>query len=721
MASRKISIKEKIKVAQLVALGIAIFSAMFVALVISFFSSYSSVKKQWVHDTKKVHQNLENYERIIENHAVPSLYAVEKYLVENGETQESLNKARINFGLDGIFLINKEGKHHSVSHQTCFVDLVGTDHWYSFNLLDLDPSYKKMQSHDSFSKVVSTPIKWIYKCKPSKIVFGWSNALQKYIEIYYTIESFRHMLSSLEDDNPSILEITVANPNKMILISTTSSYNEQTEKVESIASIGNTEVKSELDKTCIYSAPDSAIESQDTYADKENIDRVNSDYYYSVNATFDNSKIIHSTFTNITLIALAILIMFAIAYMMISRSISPIVTSIIKFEQKIKEKRSDNFIFNNEKDEIENLHHNFDLLVSDNMRFQKQNNEFIQDMKEMVGSASLSLHQLKHSVESLNGAAQDKKTEISYTLENIITNLKSFFEEGSKDKVSRLFDSVNEARCSLLLLNENIFLHFPDNLNMTFVNLNANNTSAVLENIVSNAIEAKASRIDIYVKQIRDFIQVDIIDNGDPFPDWVVLMVNRNGRSKKKKSSERGMGIGLNETKNILWSAGGSIRIDKEKKKVELQFPIAPSPSWYLHNIDLDGINKLVVIDDTPQIGATIEKLLPSTYKLQLFDSPESFLVSFKEIESNTIYLVDYSFIGTKKTGVDIINEANLGKNAVLLTETLFKRIDKNYPNIKIMPKSRLHEKPFINIKNKVNQDDNRNYSKITCDEYDNV
>lgn len=164
MAFRNNSIKAKLNRIQNVALLVSLVGSLLLTLIVSFAISRHRRVNQWEQDVHQVHKSLDIYEENISTHANPTLYAVEQFLIESGLNQESLDKARREFRLNGIFLISKDGHHHSFTHETCFSDLIKTEHWDNFNLLELDPSYIRMQNQKSFETVVSTPIKWLYKC-----------------------------------------------------------------------------------------------------------------------------------------------------------------------------------------------------------------------------------------------------------------------------------------------------------------------------------------------------------------------------------------------------------------------------------------------------------------------------------------------------------------------------------------------------------------------------
>ena len=241
--------------------------ASIAAVILSGFFSYCASQRrlvsQWEKKNQDIHKSLESYEKNIELQAVSSLYAVENFLYERGATQETLNFARETLSLDGIFLIDADGKHHMFSHGSCFQSLPNTKHWHDFNLLSIDPSYKKMQANPSFKTIESTPIKWLFECSPSKIIFGWSSKINKYIEVYYSVSSFESILGNLKTSS-SASEISISNPSQSIIATTNPNLDIQNHKLPTIP-IGESKTTSGFWETSIISSPASAFNTKDTY------------------------------------------------------------------------------------------------------------------------------------------------------------------------------------------------------------------------------------------------------------------------------------------------------------------------------------------------------------------------------------------------------------------------------------------------------------------------
>ncbi|MFK7822566.1 MAG: ATP-binding protein [Oligoflexales bacterium] len=521
------------------------------------------------------------------------------------------------------------------------------------------------------------------------------------VELYYTIESFEKILGSLKSYSPSLVDVIVTNPVGNVLVTTNSSFSDSESDIKfPTAHMGETRTVFDFDKTKIFAASKEAFNTNDTYANEENIDRNSTPYFYSVLSTYDNSKILTDSLTLFFSIAMILLILFMLLRVGISKSINPIVQNIEHFASEIKTRRRDNFVFDDRLDEIENLHGNFQLLLSERANIQKQRNEDVRSLKMLTSETSIKLHNLKFHVTRIPSDGNKEKNDICYILESVIENLNSFASNGSQDKMSLLYDSLYEIVCSFMDEDPNIKLEFPQELNNTFINIDANNISGIVENLITNAYNVNASKVIVTVFKQENDIIVRVTDDGDPFPNSTIHLVKHHVKTQGT-SSKHGMGIGLKETKNILWGIGGGMKISEKPKYIEVKIPIAPIPSWYLQTIDMNNIKKVVVTDDDHLLRDTLKKLIGPYCDVVFYESPESFLGDFKSAEPNTLYITDYCFYRSKLNGIDMINQANIQRSSIILTGTLFKRIEKNYPVIKIYPKSRLSENSFSNLKGK--------------------
>ena len=694
MAQRPMSIKEKITKAVNKGFLFSLFTSVALTLALSLVVSVSRSTSQWKHEAQQVHKSLEIWESNLNAHAKTALYSIEKYLVEHGLNDQSLDDARKTFGIDGIFLIDQHGKHHSFTHETCYKDLKQTEHWYSFNLLKIDPSYVKMQKSKSLSQIIDTPIKWIYKCEASKIIFGWSNELQMYIEIFYTIASFRPILENIKSANPNNNQITVTNSIGNILISTDDDVDLDSQKVT--IEKDSTDFKLGPIHTEIYASAKSAFESKDTFSDEESADRESDEYYYNVISVFNNSQIIKELFSYFFLVLFVLLVLLWFLNRNISSAFAPIIKSIHTFSDEIKSKRGDNFFISENLDEIEVLQENFNLLFEERAQIQKQRSEDIRRLKSTLSETAIKLHNLKFLVSRIPSDNETKKNSICYILESTIKILKSYFDENSHEKYSHLFDSMHGVICSFVEEDPKIDLVFPKNLEHAFVGLNANIVSGIVENLVSNSYESEASKVRVVVSKKGRFISIRVSDNGAEFPkDLFKLIKKEDVRTSPK---EEGMGIGLHETFNILKNVKGKIKINEKPKYVEILLPIVQSPAWYLKFIDMSSTSKVVLVDDEIEVYNELKEILGNRIEICYYKSPEEFLESFKSADKNTLYAIDYCFFDSNMNGIDLITKTNLGKNSILLTASLFKRIEKGYPDIKIYSKSRLSVDSFINI-----------------------
>lgn len=158
---------------------------------------------------------------------------------------------------------------------------------------------------------------------------------------------------------------------------------------------------------------------------------------------------------------------------------------------------------------------------------------------QMITRNSLRINQL---ISDLLNAT--KFTELQFLKENLITIIE---------------DTLRQAADSLVLKHVKVTKHF-EKPNL-YVFAEKNKLQIALFNILINAIEAlpdEGGEINIEVTQIESKIKISIADNGEGMSEDLIQNLFEPYYTKKNK----GNGLGLTNTQNIILNHKGSIRVE---------------------------------------------------------------------------------------------------------------------------------------------------------------
>lgn len=202
----------------------------------------------------------------------------------------------------------------------------------------------------------------------------------------------------------------------------------------------------------------------------------------------------------------------------------------------------------------------------------------------------------------------------------------------------------------------------------------------VISNLINNSVEALGKKGSVLVKLTREAkrVVIKINDNGAGIAPEILSRLGQKGETHGKAG---GSGLGLYHAKAMLESWGGDLAIESERGKgttVSLTLPVVEPPVWFVSALELEAGSTIVVLDDDTSIHqiwdgrfAALEAVQKGL-KILHFSTPETFRTWVKaegQAEpSKTIYLADYELLGYKETGLSLIEELGLGKQAILVT-----------------------------------------------------
>ena len=213
-----------------------------------------------------------------------------------------------------------------------------------------------------------------------------------------------------------------------------------------------------------------------------------------------------------------------------------------------------------------------------------------------------------------------------------------------------------------------------------FVNVQRTELKCILLNIMNNAVEALAGagresgQIDVGVVESEGLVRISIKDNGPGIEAAVLPQLGARGLSIGKNGS--GSGLGLHHAKLMTTVWGGTLNIDSQLDQgttVTITLPAAPTPAWFLAEIQLPLNGKVVVLDDDANIGLVWKRRFSSVKfgadSFTSFTQGDDFkaLVRAEPLD-DIVYLVDYELNGQGQNGIGIIEELGIADNSILVT-----------------------------------------------------
>ena len=223
-----------------------------------------------------------------------------------------------------------------------------------------------------------------------------------------------------------------------------------------------------------------------------------------------------------------------------------------------------------------------------------------------------------------------------------------------------------------------------------------------VSNILNNAVEAigeMGGKIEAVCEIKGGNAVLTISDNGKGMSQSAVQRLGRNGFSegKQNSSSNSGTGLGLSHAFKTLESLKGTLDVVSVEGKgtdIILSFPYVAGPTWFATAITVKNISRIVVIDDDEAIHLEWKHRLSKTQVeiISHFDPDEC---KFEAWAAQSLWLIDYEFVGSQSNGLDLIRRLNLTGNAILVTnrEPLKEFIMELAPlGVKFLPKSMISE-----------------------------
>jgi signal transduction histidine kinase len=220
-----------------------------------------------------------------------------------------------------------------------------------------------------------------------------------------------------------------------------------------------------------------------------------------------------------------------------------------------------------------------------------------------------------------------------------------------------------------------------------FSNINGTELKRVLSNLLSNAIESfpeGKGRVVVAIRGYSDLVSIIVQDNGKGIPPHILEKLGQMGVTHGKEGTQSGSGIGVYHAKKTIESFGGKFQISSKEgmgTSITMSFPRARSPKWFVEKLLIKHNMEIISLDDDFSVHQIwkgrfqSQKLEDVGVRHLTFTSGSEFITWLTSQKQNTntskssrLYLVDYELLNQNATGLDIIEELEIGAQSILVT-----------------------------------------------------
>jgi len=209
-----------------------------------------------------------------------------------------------------------------------------------------------------------------------------------------------------------------------------------------------------------------------------------------------------------------------------------------------------------------------------------------------------------------------------------------------------------------------------------FARINAKDFQRTLSNLVDNAVEAMPGkgRIEVSVAcRAPGQVEVIVTDNGNGIPADVLEKLQTGIQVTHGKLDGHGLGFAVVREKTREWGADLAVQSTVGAgTEIKIILRLAEAPGWFLSTLDVTEIKRVAILDDDPSIHQVWNKRLADAgVELHHFSDPDGLRAwcgADGSLTASTLFLLDYEFIGSKITGIDVAMEMAIANRAVLVT-----------------------------------------------------
>jgi FixJ family two-component response regulator/anti-sigma regulatory factor (Ser/Thr protein kinase) len=280
--------------------------------------------------------------------------------------------------------------------------------------------------------------------------------------------------------------------------------------------------------------------------------------------------------------------------------------------------------------------------------------------------------------------------------------------------LAALIDSiVSEKRIQLRAnANFNLEAHLQESYGL-FARVNVSELKRVLSNLINNAAEAfspSGGNIDVIIESDSKCSKIIIKDNGKGIPKHILDKLGQQGISHGKEGTQSGSGLGVYHAKKTVENFGGVFKIESQEGNgtaITLILNKVKAPDWFVEKLILFQ-NKVIVVtdDDNSVLEIWRQRLshLQQEIGLKLITCSSGaclreWIARNKNEADGAMFLMDYELIGQNETGLDLVEELKISKQAILVSSRYEENIVRGRcekMGVKLIPKAMAALVPIV-------------------------
>jgi hypothetical protein len=247
--------------------------------------------------------------------------------------------------------------------------------------------------------------------------------------------------------------------------------------------------------------------------------------------------------------------------------------------------------------------------------------------------------------------------------------------------VALLVDSLISEKCAEFRLHSGVTIKATHDKSMLdlFVKVEAREFKRALSNVINNAVESlnqAGGAVEVTVFSRDRDVVVRVRDNGRGMSAETLVRVEKSQQTLDKAG---GMGLGLKHARKMAGRVGGAVKIFSDiglGTSVDIVFPKAKMPVWYLPSLSLVSGATVAVVDDDRSIHHVWDERLRSAQQgtnavfVEHFYAPAEFRawVARRTSEGPLLALIDFEFAGHQENGIDLCRSLPGDVRRVLVT-----------------------------------------------------
>lgn len=212
-----------------------------------------------------------------------------------------------------------------------------------------------------------------------------------------------------------------------------------------------------------------------------------------------------------------------------------------------------------------------------------------------------------------------------------------------------------------------------------FIQSSAIEVSRAISNLINNGVEAigeKAGSVIVRISDAGDRVCLSVSDNGTGIPGHIIERLGRERVTYGKSGTDSGSGLGVLHASKTAQAAGGELKIRSDVGKgstIELWFPKAPPPPWFVERLTIKSGLTIVSVDDDETIHQVWSEKLKEVGNVPINHVTHSSLEKFESWvrqtrPENTLYLVDFEFSGQDGNGLEAIDRLGIARSSILIS-----------------------------------------------------